>query len=314
MSISLIIKTIIYSTILLFMLQSPSEFIAYAFDGLSNWATNMIPTLFPFMMLSSIMIYCGLDRTLTAMLGPVLKPIFKCSTNALYAILMGFLCGFPMGAKVTCDLYHNQRISKQEANLLLGFCNNIGPAYFLGIITPILYTCGFKNILPFLAGLYVIPFIYGIILFRTSTVYEENMPSYTPAEHMRPIDAIRKACIDNTQSIILLGGYITFVNSLRALLLPLPITSESKAILGSLIEINSGIQDLYLSSLTAKYKIFFIMLALSFSSISCFIQAAGFILRENLSFKLYIKNHCIVTVISALYYGICLLIYHSSVS
>ncbi len=312
MSISLIIKTIIFSAILLFMLQSPSEFIAYAFDGLSNWATNMVPTLFPFMMLSSIMIYCGLDRTLTTMIGPLLKPIFRCSINALYAILMGFLCGFPMGAKVTCDLYHNQRISEQEANLLLGFCNNIGPAYFLGIISPILCTCGFRNILPFCAGLYLIPFLYGIVLFRTTACSEKNVPLYTPPAALRPIDAIRKSCIDNTQSIILLGGYVTFVNSLRALLLPLPITIESKAILGSLIEINSGIQDLYLSAMPANQKIFFIMLALSFSSISCFIQAAGFILRENLSFKLYIKNHCIVTVISALYYGICLLIYHSS--
>jgi len=305
MSIILIIKTIIFSIILLFMLYSPSEFIAYAFDGLTNWASNMVPTLFPFMMLSSIMIYCGLDKTLTDIIGPILKPVFRCSTNAVYAILMGFLCGFPMGAKVTCELYHNRRINEKEANLLLGFCNNIGPAYFLGIISPILYACGYQNILPFLAGLYLIPFLYGVILFRTVSSARDTLES-APLSALKPIEAIRKACIDNTQSIILLGGYVTFINSLRALLVPLPLSSSSKAVLGSLIEINSGIREIYLSALTDNCKIFFIMLALSFSSISCFIQAAGFILRENLSFRLYIKNHCIVTGLSAIYYGICL--------
>ena len=311
MSISLIIKTVFFVVILLFMLHSPSAFINYAFDGLSNWATNMIPTLFPFMMLSSIMISCGLDKTLTTLIRPLLKPVFGCSTNAIYAILMGFLCGFPMGAKVTCELYHNQKIDEREANLLLGFCNNIGPAYFLGIVSPILYACGFSNRLPFLLGLYLIPFLYGMVLFRIHPheKKQDNLESLnTP---MRPIEALRAACIENTQSIILLGGYVTFINAIRALLLPLPFTNDTKAILGSMIEINSGIQDLYLSSLTDIQKIFFIMVSLSFSSISCFIQAAGFILREKLSFRFYVQNHCIVTVISALYYGICLFLYQN---
>lgn len=306
MPLSLIIKTIFFSMILFFMLNSPTVVVTYAFDGLVNWATNMIPTLFPFMMLSSIMISCGLDQTLTKIISPILKPVFGCSNSAIYAILMGFLCGFPMGAKVTCELYRNNRISDKEANLLLGFCNNIGPAYFLGIVSPILYTYGVKNCSFFLAGLYIIPLIYGIIL------YHIHKPSFhinsSNAEKMSipPIEAIRLACIDNTQALILLGGYVTFINSLRALLLPFPMSTNTKAILGSMIEINSGIQDIYLSSLTSSEKIFWIMLSLSFSSLSCFIQAAGFILREKLSFSLYIKNHCITTAISTLYYAFCI--------
>lgn len=307
MSISLLFKTIIFSMMLFFMLSSPTDVITYAFDGLTNWATNMVPTLFPFMMLSSIMISCGIDQTLTTIISPVLKPLFGCSSHAAYAIVIGFLCGFPMGAKVTCELFRNKRIDEQEANLLLGFCNNIGPAYFLGIVSPILYACGIKNNIPFLAGLYIIPLIYGVITYR---LYKPPaLPVQNTGLHMiRPIEAIRLACIDNTQAIILLGGYVTFVNSIRALLLPLPISSNTKAILGSIIEINNGIQDLYLSSLPMNSKIFFIMLTLSFSSISCFIQAAGFILREKLSFAQYVKNHCITTVLAAIYYGICIFI------
>ncbi|MBQ7945052.1 MAG: hypothetical protein IJ326_13465 [Lachnospiraceae bacterium] len=207
-----------------------------------------------------------------------------------------------MGAKVTCELYHNHRINKQEANLLLGFCNNIGPAYFLGIITPILSVCEVPSILPYISGLYIIPLLYGILLFRIHAPKSNDSIQSKQQPPMRVIHAIRTACVDNTQSIILLGGYVTFVNSLRAFLVPLPFDASTKAILGSIIEINSGIQDIYLTELPNEQKIFWIMLALSFSSISCFIQAAGFILREKLSFKLYIQNHCIVTAISTLYY------------
>lgn len=95
---------------------------------------------------------------------PLFEKIYKYSSFGLYAIFMGFFCGFPMGAKVVSELYGNDKISKSEANTLLAFCNNIGPAYFVGIIIPILHECGYQNTLPFVFGMYGIPAVYGIVM------------------------------------------------------------------------------------------------------------------------------------------------------
>ncbi len=79
----------------------------------------MVPTLFPFMMISSIMVYSGADLELGRMLSIPLKRVYRYSTYGLYAIFMGFFCGFPMGAKVVSELCEHKKLSKEEAVSLL---------------------------------------------------------------------------------------------------------------------------------------------------------------------------------------------------
>lgn len=46
-------------------------------------------------------------------------------------MIIGFLCGYPMGSKTVADLYTKNLISKQEASYLLSFCNNCSPAFII---------------------------------------------------------------------------------------------------------------------------------------------------------------------------------------
>ena len=191
----------------------------------------MVPTLFPFMMISSIMVYSGADLELGRMLSHVLRKIYRYSSYGLYAIFMGFFCGFPMGAKVVSDLYDKEKISKSEAEALLAFCNNIGPAYFMGIIMPLLRACGYHNTLPFVFGMYGIPAIYGIVIGRFHAARTEmtgvTMKSSRGEEHSLAA-TLKKSCVDNTQSLIVLGGYITFANAFRIFLDFMPLSGNCK--------------------------------------------------------------------------------------
>ena len=126
------IKTVILLSFMAFILYSPTRTCHYALEGLTQWATRMIPTLFPFMILSSLMICSGADEQLGKLLSKLWKIIIPIRAYGSYAIFIGFLCGFPMGAKVVSELYSARKLSRKEAQHLVGFCNNIGPAYFLG--------------------------------------------------------------------------------------------------------------------------------------------------------------------------------------
>lgn len=53
------------------------------------------------------------------------------SGEGAYAFVLGLLCGYPMGAKLTADLYHAGKISRQESEYLLTFCNNPSPAFLV---------------------------------------------------------------------------------------------------------------------------------------------------------------------------------------
>ena len=120
------------------MLRYPALSLEYASTGLTLWFTKMVPTLLPFMILSGIMIRMNLTERFVGLLHPLLHRIYGTSRNGSYTIIMGFLCGFPMGARIVGELYEQHKLSREESALLLSFCNNIGPIYFLSYVIPTL--------------------------------------------------------------------------------------------------------------------------------------------------------------------------------
>ena len=102
--------------------------------GLTLWYTSVLPSLLPFFILSGLLIRTGAFRFLNRIFSPVLTRIFPVSSDGSYAILMGYLCGFPMGAKVIAELVAHQHISREEGSYLMVFCNNVSPAFFVNYI------------------------------------------------------------------------------------------------------------------------------------------------------------------------------------
>ena len=80
------------------------------------------------------------------------KVVFGLSPGGAYVFLLGLLTGYPMGAKLTADLYYAGKISRQEAEYLLTFCNNPSPAF---LITYVGHIC--------LEGKLHIGFLVGIL-------------------------------------------------------------------------------------------------------------------------------------------------------
>ena len=157
-------------TLLLFLvltvciLTNSSLSLAYATLGLELWFKKMIPALLPFMILSGVMVRLKLTEKMSMALFPLLGPVYRVRKNVVYCMMLGFLCGFPMGAKVTSELLERGMLTEKEASYLLAFCNNIGPVYFCSFVLPLL---GRRLTLPYLFGMYGIPLLYGLLLRHT---------------------------------------------------------------------------------------------------------------------------------------------------
>ena len=116
------------------LLRYPAKSLVYASTGLMLWFQKMIPTLLPFMILSGIMIRMNLTEKCVKLVHPLFSRICGTSANGSYVLLMGMLCGFPMGARVIGELCRAGKLSEEEGSFLLSFCNNIGPIYFISFV------------------------------------------------------------------------------------------------------------------------------------------------------------------------------------
>ncbi len=122
------------------MLLFPDRSAALALDGLNLWFLKMIPALLPFMILSGLLIRLELSDSIASFFAPVLRPAFRLSDSCLYCVLVGFLCGFPMGAKVCAQSLTAGKLTKKEASLLLAFTNNIDSCLYCVLVG---FLCGF---------------------------------------------------------------------------------------------------------------------------------------------------------------------------
>lgn len=298
------------------ILTNSSLSLYYALTGLTLWFDKMIPALLPFMILSGIMVRMELTEGFTTLVYPFVRPLFRVSRNVCYVMIMGFLCGFPMGAKCVSDLYLRGRINRREAEFLLAFCNNIGPVYFCSFVLPLL---GLKRVLPYAFGMYGLPLLYGIFLRHTryrdlsdpspaesgrdATALSPDVPRQSPSLLQQPprLLAQADAAIQSSlQSILTLGGYMILFNLLN---LPFHLFfGNPPRFLAPLLEITGGLQML------GKTFPLYSLLALPFGGLSCIAQTYSCIRETGLDLWDYIWHKLALTLLTALWYGLWFLV------
>lgn len=287
------------------MLRYPALSLEYASTGLTLWFTKMVPTLLPFMILSGIMIRMNLTEHFVGLLHPLLHRIYGTSRNGSYTIIMGFLCGFPMGARIVGELYEQHKLSREESALLLSFCNNIGPIYFLSYVIP---TLGIDRPgRPFLL-MYGIPLLYGFLLMRirpwmTRKVSScENHPEARSLQARQPgscslLAAIDASVLSGLIGIARLGGYMVFFNLLNIVFQPFQhVNTNILNIYRCLLEITSGIDC------SGRSINFAILILLPFGGFSCIAQTYSMIRQTDLSLRPYLYHKAVQTAITAACY------------
>lgn len=103
-----------------------------AHDGILLCLQTVIPSLFSFFILSIL-----LTSSLSGLPMPLLRPLGKLChipSGAESLLLTGFLGGYPVGAQNVSAAYQRGQLSRQDAQRMLAFCNNAGPAFLFGMV------------------------------------------------------------------------------------------------------------------------------------------------------------------------------------
>ncbi len=103
-------------------------------DGIDICLGTLIPSLYPFAVLSSLIINLDMLRVPQRYLSKLSKLMFNLPGKCIGIILMSFIGGFPIGGKMTKELYDKGELSQSQAQRLLLFCINPGPAFTISSV------------------------------------------------------------------------------------------------------------------------------------------------------------------------------------
>ena len=98
-------------------------------QGIELCLRTVIPSLFPFFVLSILLTSSLLGSSL-AVLRP-LGRLFGMPDGAESLLIPAFLGGYPVGAQNVAAAFRSGQLTKPEAERLLSFCSNAGPAFLL---------------------------------------------------------------------------------------------------------------------------------------------------------------------------------------
>ncbi|WP_455760317.1 hypothetical protein [Eshraghiella crossota] len=208
-----------------------------ALDGLDLWYKALIPALFPFMILSNVIINLNLTEGVNMFMRP-LTFILKLKKEAGYGIFAGLFFGYPACAAACCNLVKKNTISKEDANICIASFNNVSPAFLSGFVCMEILenaNCFLPVFLIFYSCTLITSFIIRYIIFQ------KYRDTYTSVAVPMPQKSalIDKSILSALKNIGKLGGYIIIFSILSHCIMSfIPFHPE---ILCMLIEITTGL-------------------------------------------------------------------------
>lgn len=102
--------------------------------GMKLCTVTVIPALFPFMVLSEMLVSGGALEILGRTVARPLSKMLDISKQGAAALVLGLICGFPIGSRSAISLYERGMISRGELEHLMAFCNLPGSAFLIGAV------------------------------------------------------------------------------------------------------------------------------------------------------------------------------------
>lgn len=177
--------------------------------GLEYTARLLIPSLFPFMVLSSFMMRTGASEVFGRLLSPVTRHLFHLPEEASAAIVLSFIGGFPVGAKCVRLLADEKLLSDRQAEQMMLFCICSGPAFLITGIGTLLLGNPEAGVILYVSQL-LSGLVLGIIAGRLSPQpsYTHSRPHALKKASCRVGDAFLLACTDGASSILQLTALV----------------------------------------------------------------------------------------------------------
>lgn len=196
--------------------------IASVKNSLKIWVNNVIPSLLPFFMATELLNNTDIPKIIGNLFHKIMRPLFNVPGIGAYALFMGIISGYPVGAKIVTDFRNNNLCTKEEAERLITFTNNSGPLFILGTVGITLFYDTSIGLLLFFTHL-LSSISVGIIFrfWKINKGINESRNSYTTDKiisFQSLGDILSKSIMSSIHSVVLIGGFIVLFGLILSVL------------------------------------------------------------------------------------------------
>lgn len=230
-------------TVMAVFLFNPVKYRLSVLSGLLVFGSVILPAALPFFFFSKLLLELGVADTLSRLLAPVTRKLYRCSGESAYIFIMSVLSGYPVGAKLISEMHSQNILSDADAKRAVTFCSTSGPLFIIGSVgAGIFGSVKFGVVLllghilaALINGLIYRPLNYGGSAPNTA-VDNASTAANIPTAAKKSFDRILSDTIYTTLiQVIIIGGYVTLfymvADILQDLKLTLPVNFLAKIIL-----------------------------------------------------------------------------------
>lgn len=279
------------------MIILPDLYIRQAFNGISAWAFNVLPSVLPFMFFTKVITSLGSLNCISQMFRRPCKTFYKTHQVSSLVFLTSVISGYPVGAKMTADLYNQGVITREDAFKMSSFCSTSGPMFIIGAVgTGMLGNAKFGHII-FIC--HALGALLNGLLYRNLKVKEfENRTSLSSQTKKTDISSM---VLDSALSIISVGTIIAIffvvITSLSPIFNFFP--PQFASILEGTVEITKGCLNIA-TSFNNKWSILASTFVISFGGVSTMMQSMSMLSTVKIPFYLILLQKFTHAIISSL--------------
>lgn len=227
--------------IIFLLLILPKTAIASFYEGINIWATKVLPTLLPFFILTKLLSNTRLIPWLERKISPLTCKLYGTGGVSGYIYIMSIISGYPVGARLTSDMYLNGKLSKSDAITITSFTSTSGPLFIIGSVA-----IGLFNNLKMGIVILISHFIGAIL---NGLLYRKNHTTDIYSLELKKANQdIGQVVSSSIMAVLNVGGFIALFYMIISLALSLNIFYPV-AKLFSFLNINENLTTGFISGL-----------------------------------------------------------------
>ena len=274
--------TILY--VIACIILSPARYITAGLNGISAWAFNVLPSVFPFMILTKVLCDLGIIEKVCNKFGKFTSKIFGTSSISGYVFFMSVLSGYPVGSKMIADLYESGKINQTDALRMSSFCSNSGPMFIVGSVGSLMLKSAKIGYI-ILASHIISAIINGLIYRKITTKQEFQTKTEFEYKEFNFGDVILSSC----QAILSVGAIITLFFIIIESLSPVfnLFSPTLSAFLSGLIEITKGCLEISKLGLSQLFSTSLCSFIITFGGFSTIMQSVALLKRVKMKISTF---------------------------